>query len=202
MKERPILFNSEMVRAILRDENPKTQTRRPVDFKRIVKESGCTRGKLAWSNLLNSWAVYDGSGPEESAHIAAVRCPFGSVGDRLWVRETFYNDIPGERDLEHVYYHADGECCQQIPECQCASVGPTPWKPSIHMPRWASRITLEITNVRVERLRDISLADVFAEGCCLSTDKTNLTDFQNLWDSIYGNWNENPFVWAITFKKL
>ena len=186
-----------MVRAIL--DRRKTQTRRMANVYWDTSKH--------WGNY-DCWTFRKGNRPligfstsNGGQHTLIGHCPFGTFGDRLWVRETFYNDIPGERDLENVYYRADGDCCQQIPECQCASVGPTPWKPSIHMPRWASRITLEITNVRVERLRDISEEDAKAEGVSLVV-KSHRTGFVCLWDSVYHNWQSNPWVWAITFKKL
>ena len=150
--------------------------------------------------------------------------PHGLPGDRLWVRETFYNDIPEERNLEHIYYRADGECCEQIPECQCASVGKVKWKPAIYMPRWASRLTLEVTAVRVERLQDISEDDAKAEGCggyvyghgpvdegALQVepgywhDRFFRAGYEHGWDALnekrgFG-WASNPWVWCVTFKR-
>ena len=126
--------------------------------------------------------------------VGNIPCPYGEPGDRLWVRETF-SHVPGEG----VAYRATN------PELDGA-----PWKPSIHMPRWASRITLEITEVRVQRLQDISEDDVYAEGCAsglrhdpFACDGTNDWCFPHLWDSINGgthNWESNPWVWALSFQ--
>ncbi len=132
-----------------------------------------------------------------------LNCPYGGYGDRLWVRETFYESeyFLSEDDLSKpkIYYKADGE--QEFPHDKH-------WKPSIHMPRWASRITLEITDIRVERVQEITEEDATAEGiellkpsmCCY----TNRYCFQVLWDSLnakrgYGL-EVNPFVWVISFK--
>lgn len=135
-------------------------------------------------------------------------CPYGVPGDRLWVRETFghfeLNDSfkPGDR----VFYRADGECLEL-----------QPWRPSIHMPRWASRITLEITAVRVERLHDISESDARAEGITPFNDGhgwhtedgrhyagTAADAYLSLWASINGEASAraNPWVWVIEFKKV
>jgi len=226
MKERPILFNSEMVRAIL--EGRKTQTRRmvnpqpPKDHKwhGWVIESSCRKdeGKATWSKC---------SGPLlKNAH--RVRCPFGQVGDRLWVRETTKID----RTNDSVYlgtYIADGEKVlyqnHHDPEYNgsCAHW----WYsrdicPSIHMPRWASRITLEITSVRIDRFQDISEKDAKAEGVnkynCepisgmyvdyaakYPVPADNAKDsFRTLWQSINGpeNWDANPWVWVIEFERI
>jgi hypothetical protein len=215
MKERPILFNGAMVKAIL--DGRKTQTRRLVDFKKIAKQGGCTNGKLAWSVAFEGWAIFGGN---SGADITPVMCQYGSVGDRLWVRETFYNDTPDAQDLEHVYYRADGTCCDQIPECQCASIGKPKWTPSLHMPRWASRITLEITDVRVQRVQEISAKDIIAEGAVerphfdnhlgkmpvSAFDGKAYPDLRSLWghgwNSIYKNYRDNPWLWAITFRKI
>jgi hypothetical protein len=200
MKERPILFNGVMVKAIL--DGRKTQTRR------IIKPQPDSDGGIT------------GTCCEITDDDAANMCQFGSVGDHLWVREAFYNDIPDAQDLEHVYYRADGTCCEQIPECACAEVGGPRWIPSIHMPKWASRITLEITDVRVQRVHEISAKDIIAEGAVerphfdnhlgkmpvSAFDGKAYPDLRSLWghgwDSIYKNYRDNPWVWAITFRKL
>lgn len=151
MKSSPILFSAPMVRAIL--DGRKSMTRRIV--KGVVEEPGVY--------LVSAWE--QGKMP---------KCPYGSASDRLWVRETFYIDhvdwlgrlpsIQPPETADAIYYAADGTCCQQIPECGCAEVGKPRWRPSIFMPRWASRITLEITDVKVERLQDISEDDAKSEG--------------------------------------
>lgn len=186
MKERPVIFNSEMVRAIL--SGRKTQTRR------IAKA-------------------------DNSNHL--LGCPFGQVGDRLWVREAYqgplFNFDQMETYLEDTSKFERPEFCEYR-----ADGGRTPeyydaddnlrhgWKPSIHMPRWASRITLEITAVRVERLNDISEEDARAEGVAPSQhiitppEALYRVGFLKLWQSIYGeeSWRANPWVWVIEFRQV
>src|SRR3954470_16493850 len=184
MKEKPILFNGAMVKAIL--DGRKTQTRRPVDFKKLAKQAGCTNGKLAWSVAFESWAIFGGN---SGADITPVMCPHGSVGDKLWVREAHGfgpSFIPDRR----CYYRADGE-----------STMVQKWRPSIHMPRWASRITLEITDIRVERVQEISEEDAKAEGVALSETvrghkvyhSSYRAAFSSLWNQINGcdAWEKN-----------
>lgn len=145
----------EMVRATL--DGRKTQTRRVVN-PQPGNVGGCYArpdGLYIWTHLEVGIGVGVG---------LPFKCPFGEPGDVLFVKETFYNDLPEEKNTEHIYYRADGECCEQIPECCCAEIGKPKWKPSIFMPRWASRITLEIVSVRVERLKEISEEDAKAEG--------------------------------------
>ena len=148
----------------------------------------------------------------------AIHCPFGVVGDRIWVRETFQGPLfdydlmdsyckdptPFEKP-EFCVYKADGvpapEFYDADDELHCC------WRPSIHMPRWASRILLEITNVRVERLKSISDGDAIREGCSTTDMKSGdcVADvFARLWASIYGDesWNSNPWVWVIEFKRI
>ena len=192
MKERPILFSGPMVRAIL--EGRKTQTRR-VDK---VMQQGY-EGTIGWG-------IY---------HLKT--CPYGVPGDRLWVRETC--NISDTKDAV-MYLGNGGKLGPTAPadsENWCRT-----WKtcPSIHMPRWASRITLEIVNVRVEMVKEISEKDAEAEGVCATVVATTRTDdngdsveiltaiapFSELWDSInakrgYG-WDANPWVWVIEFKKV
>lgn len=178
MKERGMIFNGEMVRAIL--DGRKTQTRRVM--KPQPDEDGLAK-------------VINGPWVDTSERI--YRCPFGVPGDRIWVRETF-SPVPDHEEpagCSAILYAADGN-------------GPYgKWVPSIHMPRWASRITLEITGVRVERLNDISECDAKAEGapteCCVIGDK-HFLGFRSLWKSIYGDesWRSNPWVWVIEFKRI
>ncbi|KII36892.1 hypothetical protein [Pseudomonas fluorescens] len=208
IKERPILFSAPMVRAIL--DGRKTVTRRPVkglktNFPVVAAADGTP---------LRTGACWDIGGP-------ILHCPFGKPGERLWVRETWYCDhsevmsgpylkpddldISEARDDGTLVYAADGltpyEADQPV------------WKPSIHMPRWACRILLEITDVRVERLQDISRSDIRAEGLqCppeLASDDVspNYRDWypaawRELWESTGGDWDANPWVWVVEFKRV
>jgi hypothetical protein len=182
MKERPILFSGPMVQAIL--DGQKTQTRRVVNEKwlPIIEECLRVNGKWAWSTIDHD-----------------LTTPYGQVGDRLWVRETFSELHEG------VAYRATAPN---------ACLKNTKWKPSIFMPRWASRITLEITDVRVERLKDITedgavsegVKYYIASGAKQAPEMSMVAQFSELWNSInekrgYG-WDTNPFVWVIEFKKL
>ena len=198
MKERPIIFSSPMVRAIL--DGRKSQTRR------IVKNIGIAPGIgpiLKGSDDAKEWPQY---------------CPYGKPGDRLWVRETwqgplFYDEIPEDwnsdkyKTPEYCYYKASGDSCD-FTDSDDNFV--ERWSPSIHMPRWASRILLEVTNVRVERLHDISEEDAIAEGCnpaIVGSDLEHLkyrAGYQTLWESIngQGSWVLNPWVWVIEFMVL
>lgn len=191
MKERPIIFSAPMVRAIL--SGAKTQTRRVM---KVRCHSICENddGKLwPWSE--------DVELTEDFWH----PCPFGQPGDRLWVRET-WGALPhmlGGFQRESLRYRADGEYQNEH--------GAWRWRPSIHMPRWASRITLEITGVRVERLQDISEADAKAEGVSMPDGTPAPPDFwsyqqefRHLWEQINGpgSWDANPWVWVIEFKRL
>lgn len=167
MKERPILFSDEMVRAIL--EGRKTQTRR------VVKQQDVLDSR-------NEVGVWDG--PGEVGEWEVSRCPYGTVGDRLWVRETWCAAVDpltsrliwsADGNTYKVLYRADGQevwkddgdgFAERRKDGSLAS----PWKPSIHMSRWASRITLEITGVRVQRLQDINEEDARAEGVSIDFD--------------------------------
>jgi len=189
MKEKPILFNSEMVKAVL--EGRKTMTRR------VVKPQ-----PPAWEwTSVPEYAEARGLTTKLS-NGKYVKCPYGAVGDQLWVRESFHYTYgyPANHDPS-IWYSADGE-----PECGDWSKG----KPSIHMPRWASRIQLEVTGVRVERVQDISVEDCLAEGIPPHVSGMNIVyDFRDLWDSINGkprkdgtdiSWKANPWVWVVEFK--
>lgn len=195
MKERPILFSGEMVRAIL--DGRKTQTRR------IVKDSE-TDSRIYWNPI-----VVNEYGGWVNEHGSPRPCRYGQPGDRLWVRETWSQDGRGGTDAEGrdaVYYRAD------FPH---PDVWEGFWKPSIHMPRWASRITLEVTSVRVTRLQEISDKDARAEGCPgwyhesypdqgEPDAKRPTEEFAELWESINGagSWDLNPWVWVIEFKRI
>ncbi len=204
-KERPILFSGPMVKAIL--EGRKTQTRRVMNNRHFnvfwVDETA--------KGVAPYWRYEDshGSGPfkpEDYQLYGFPRCPYGQAGDRLWVRETWAPHPTvrkAERDSK-IFYRAD--CRPRTSdESHCD------WRPSIHMPRWASRITLEIVSVRVERLQGISEDDAKAEGVLSLPDATlkpvdgsARLQFAALWDSINAGrgfgWNVNPWVWVIEFK--
>ncbi|EPH9933864.1 morphogenetic protein [Klebsiella oxytoca] len=187
MKERGMIFNGEMVRAIL--DGRKTQTRRPVKFPVHDKNLGCElagnelAGELSAGNYLNS--------------------AFGKPGNRIWVRETWAEAGASAPDLK--LYRANYP--EHVPSIY-ENVPPAEeirWTPSIHMPRTASRIQLEITDVRVERLRSMSQDDARAEGVIAASGPMEAgLAFRELWDSIYGeeSWKANPWVWVIEFKRV
>jgi hypothetical protein len=238
VKERPILFSGEMVRAIL--DGRKTQTRRKMKPQPApLTSDAATLGIPATEG---DWAFSYGNGP--SFRVSSKRngpdnwavdcpCPYGLPGDRLWVREAW--QITGRLGTEYaVWYPAGGEAVG----IDVGFEGPSPkWdamihddrvRPSIHMPRWACRLTLEITDVRVERLHEISEADAIAEGVlawreswtttqaataalfasvsrlATKSDSVPVWLFHQLWESINGHESllANPWVWVISFKPL
>jgi hypothetical protein len=189
IKERPILFSAPMVRAIL--EGRKTVTRRAVKFPFIDRAAGC---ELSGNEI----------GQEEIRN----NCPYGVPGQRLWVREThsFVPDPEEPAGYSQVLYAADGQRYGKN-------------RPSIHMFRADSRILLEITDVRVERLQDITEEQAKAEGVRLYTDHAELGEwwhvdgietysadprksFELLWSSVGGDWQANPWVWVVEFKRV
>jgi hypothetical protein len=196
MKERPILFSAPMVRALL--DGRKTQTRR------IVKNS--------------KWETEN---PE--CGVNRPPCPYGVAGDRLWVRETW---APEQYDVRAETPSAIEESSRR-PAYRADYNGQPAyvWKPSIHMPRWASRINLEIASVRVERLQDISEADAIAEGVKRAGECGNgpiyhpsdshvgtptcnpIYAYGQLWEQINGregpnSWAANPWVWIVEFRSI
>ncbi len=241
MTERGMIFNGEMVRALL--SGRKTQTRR------IMKPQPepCPRGGHWWpSNVFKTMLHIEEemqNGKGGWGGLVGDACPFGDVGDRIWVRET-WGAVSHELDEDgriqpwtpdrpatvihempfgngyysgHAIYAADGDFTWGDDDGY--EDGRSCWKPSIHMPRAASRILLEITDVRVERLNAISEEDARAEGiidggclncgepepCGCANPEPDATDaFAYLWQSIYGqeNWNANPWVWVIEFKRI
>lgn len=236
-KERPILFAAEMVRAIL--AGTKTQTRRVVKPQPPCGTNGASpmtsrtgsfecRETGSWKWLRFAPMKEGESNGELSSHaelLSTGRCPFGVPGDRLWVREA-WSIVTGSY-VPHLEYRADGqervwdldEFPPEFPKAD--DWRPGKWRPSIHMPRWASRITLEITGVRVERLRDITEADAMAEGVapyrCPAADALMnavgggmkpcpyTSGFANLWNSIAKpgeTWDANPWVWVVEFKQI
>jgi hypothetical protein len=197
-----------MVRAII--GGSKTQTRRVACFAteadRIVwvDEAATVTSKryTGWVRELDSAPLHIG-----------LRCPYGAPGDRLWVRESC---TLADLEREHVLYRADLTDEQLAEEADARKLAPKlakahRWTPGIHMPRWASRITLEITEVRVERLQSISTLDAMAEGAeprPVATGAPSYTHgFRVLWDSINGgrpgcSWADNPWLWRIGFKRI
>ena len=186
---KPILFSGEMVRAIL--DGRKTQTRRVI---KPQPSAGVRRSVFVLSGL-------------EDGHGRELRCPYGRPGDTLWVRET-WQAVSGNDRARHIMTHPR-------PDRGWLEYAATPradepaykWRPSIHMPRWASRITLEVTGVRVERLQDISEADAWAEGCegyddDVTGGKSGYREYCELWEKINGkgSWDLNPWVWVVEFK--
>ena len=202
MMDRPILFSAPMIRAIL--EGRKTQTRR------VIKDTG--------------FYAIDGHHGAETAKreraALATRCPYGQPGDRLWVREAFQ---PLFADGVENHWETDWKTGKGYAISYPATDGIHEYldaddnlsdacKPSIHMPRWASRITLEIASVRVERLNDISEADCIAEGCAgghgaipgYAYAATPFEHYRALWESINGtgSWDMNPWVFVIEFRMV
>ncbi|SSL02235.1 ASCH domain-containing protein [Klebsiella pneumoniae] len=230
MKERGMIFNGEMVRAIL--DGRKTQTRRIMkvqpseDFTPMnmaletdYKARWYTPGVVDKDGYLQpvSKEVFGVSNENEG-----YSCPFGAVGDRIWVREAFRVHSRAT-DVATLVYKASErnswtEQTHRVPVAVCNKPAtPEKWTPSLHMPRWDSRILLEITDVRVERLNAISQEDAQAEGMELAGWRPTYSDpdsggevmtpydnFAELWSSIYGeeSWNANPWVWVISFKRV
>ncbi|HHH0662654.1 TPA: hypothetical protein ACPZJL_004196 [Yersinia enterocolitica] len=190
MNEKPILFNSEMVNAIL--SGRKTQTRRIMGNQPAGQDLETVHVR---HNDDFNFQWYGNLG--ESSYFP---CPLGKPGDQLWVREAFAAGLCTESTLAYRATHKTEDLEEGWGET-------IKWTPSIHMPRWASRINLLITGVRVERLQDISDADASAEGCKISSMQSGecLSDmFARLWKSIYGDesWQANPWVWVINFERM
>ncbi|MFS7304929.1 morphogenetic protein [Rahnella inusitata] len=193
MKERPILFNGEMVRAIL--SGRKTQTRR------IMKDQPEVIPPEDECGVPGYWIPCHAGKTMVRNDMMKIACPLGMRGDQLWVRETWarYNIDQDSHDMAYRATKPD-----DWPEGGR-------WRPSIHMPRWASRINLLITGVRVERLNDISQEDAKSEGCCYGRGGgvpdlavSPADHFPTLWESIYGikSWAANPWVWVIEFERV
>ncbi len=225
MRERPILFNGAMVRAIL--DGRKTVTRRVVKPKQAGRITGAAGPGMA--------AEYLGIDNDGCGCFSILQCPYGQPGDRLWVRETWsdvnmcgapalaYRADSDIRDLmaEELFLDEDGafnyvdqrwkkyDFC-----CWYADLHQARWRPSIHMPRWASRILLEITDVRVERLQAITYEQAAAEGIHRHNRMWSATDeggfchkypepaFRDLWEITGGDWSANPWVWVVEFKRV
>ncbi|MFW2576478.1 hypothetical protein [Serratia nevei] len=216
MKERPVIFNGEMVRAIL--DGRKTQTRRVMKVQPSEHFHPMNMSlELDYSARWYTPGVVDKDGYLQPAKgqvfgVAGVdegyACPFGAVGDRLWVRETWAEAGASAPDL--TLYRANYPAHVPAVYENVPAADEIIWRPSIHMPRWACRITLEITAVRVERLNDISEEDAKSEGVAPSQhiitppEALYRVGFLKLWQSIYGaeNWSANPWVWIIEFKQV
>ena len=193
MKELPIIFSGEMVRAIL--DGRKTQTRRVVK----PQPNPGPQGKMI-SLGGGYWAALDGDMWGE------WKCPYGQLGDLLYVREAFTVVEDSTIEDPGMYYRADGDLPSHIDDS-------VKWKPSIHMPKWAARFWLEVTGIRVERVQDISEEDAEAEGAPKDRvigygsigNKTHREGFILLWDAINHkrpgcSWEDNPYVWIVEFK--
>ncbi|MBN1535215.1 MAG: hypothetical protein JW908_00680 [Anaerolineales bacterium] len=203
MKERPIIFSPEMVKAIL--DGRKTQTRR------VIKPQPLNADY--WTEHNNTGHFY----PNTNAIPPVLRSTY-QVGDHLWVREKWNYIVAqpvcygaGEDDWDY-----EGVECEFIPKSQEEARGvicyfaDDPgdckwWRPSIHMPLWASRITLEVTGVRVEKLQQINGYDACAEGIIPSDPGSPIRNFADYWDSLNGKkypWGSNPWVWVIQFERI
>lgn len=203
VKERPILFSGHMVRAIL--DGRKTQTRR------IVKGHPLTHASNWYQEESGNWWCSESGLP-----CGPFQCPYGHRDERLWVREA-WGYFGGD---EYLYQRERGSVGYRATHIDNDRIPGGRWRPSIHMPRWASRILLELTDVRVQRLQEISPADAWAEGvrpdgvCELPNDGTfdtvedpaaeTLHEFRELWLKINGpeSWEANPWVWAISFRQV
>ena len=207
-KERPILFSAPMVRAIL--AGTKTQTRRLIKPQPLVRDNG------GMVNLCrNEWAVLDGC-------LAGLwKCPYGEIGDKLWVRETFSYDVS---EMPPIDVSGNPICKEVVVYMATDDDGSYFWRPSIHMRRDESRIDLEVINVRIEKLKDISEEDCYAEGIsrswedwplqgheeALITPSASLSvphpkwAYECLWSKINGcgSWDKNPWVWVIEFDRI
>jgi hypothetical protein len=233
MRERGILFSAPMVRAIL--EGRKTQTRRVVP-----RATGAFWDHPGWTpTVMRDGTILWRARAPEHAFAMPLKCPYGAPGDRLWVRETWGAVSPDEisRPLREctIEYRADlPPGCTDRPGKWPAEHSADPecpkWRPSLHMPRWASRLTLEVTSVRVERLQDITEEGARAEGveqfgsgdcdecsdfscaACADTEADypgvrggNQLLFAELWDRINGKrapWASNPWVWVVSFERV
>ena len=223
IKERPILFSAPMVRAIL--EGRKTVTRRAV---KIRPDADATITVESYNVEVTNRHGYQEAGPEIFGAWwrdgeAGCKCPYGKPGDHLWVRETWYCDHfevtrgpylkPDDLDIGEAL--EDGTLVYAADELTPYEADQPIWKPSIHMPRWACRILLEITDVRVERLQDITYEQAAAEGVhrgplrewCASDEggachKYPVPAFRDLWQSVGGSWDTNPWVWVVEFKRV
>jgi hypothetical protein len=199
MKERPIIFRGEMVKAIL--EGRKTQTRRPIKPQPVIAHDG------KWDLYIRG--IWVGAIAEKNNLILNI-CPYGQPGDRLWVKETWCPlercDWVGNKKEQNINYRAMATSYSESMRKEMGYI----WRSPIFIPRWASRISLEIVNVRPERLTDITVESAKAEGITPAGVEGDgrrwRGGFRDLWDSIYSKknlgWNINPWCWCITFKRI
>jgi hypothetical protein len=218
MKSRPILFSSSMSLAIRREVNPKTQTRR------IIKPQPpfCGDRAIPSPTVEGSWSFSASQSQKAALRNFPMRCPYGVPGDFLYVKEAWktraiFDDLKpvdiGNRVGKDVLYLSDNQFAD-LSGCREEFI-PGRYRHARFMPYWASRTTLEITNVRVERLQDISEEDAIAEG--IRVDECNhvireddinwggaVSEYAALWSEINGkdSWSSNPWVWVVLFKKL
>lgn len=202
MKSRPILFSGAMVRAIL--DGRKTQTRRIVTHESLITTHADGSPKKAYPNWHAGQVGIRDPGPVHwniGGH--AIKCPYGKPWDRLWVRETHavfpWSDGKGN-DFLNAVYRADNPSTKEFDPSH------DKWKPSIFMLREYSRITLEITAIRCERLRDIETKplDIAAEGQPRDSQLGDIEWYRGLWESINGkaSWEANPWVWVVEFRRV
>lgn len=223
-REIPILFSAPMVLAILEDRKDRTRRMSRLDAVNVAPDEW----RYAGLDADGVHHLFD----HRSGASVRVRCPYGVPGDLLWVRETWGLDWSEGYAIDlAVTYRADGEQRFAPKDAYAAfeNLRRGQWRPSIHMPRWASRISREVTGVRVERLQDITVNDIQAEGLKVLLDDLDGEDghvdgdwlsdllgsdvwrgmslppllaWRRLWESINGeaSWNANPWVWVVEFK--
>ncbi len=218
MTDRPILFSAPMIRALL--AGAKTQTRRALK----VQPIGTPYSAQASLTKSGSRPVFYAGWDERAADgSTCCFCPYGVPGDRLWVRETWQGPLLQDFEIDaDADWHQPSHIHQYQNPVHCAYAadgGPAPefidmddnlqqrWRPSIYMPRWASRLLLEVTEVRVERLQDISRGDAMAEGCPfpnMAKGDDPRQWYAELWEQINGpgSWDENPWVWVLSFQRI
>ena len=203
-KDKPILFSGPMVRAIL--EGRKTQTRRVIKPQPIV----ATDGKADWM-VRGRWK----GAVEPKTGLHNMASPYGAAGDRLWVRETWRVSISHENVKPSKLCEFTCSTLMDVDHKAKTTdhlMSPGRWRPSIYMPRWASRILLQVTEARVERLQEITEEDAQAEGFQFEAGGNEelgvgwRIGFSKVWDTINSkrgfSWDSNPWVWVVCFKRL